>query len=429
MTYSLILTEAKIKIDSLIKLPILKTIMESNNIKPNFSKIARELGVDRRTVKKHYEGFQKLTKRNKASKIDKYESIIDELLSENSIQRFYSRSVLHKYLVDNYGLEISESSFRKYINKNEKYREYFTGKKGQSKAKIRYETSPGEQAQIDWKEDIEFLTKEGEIITLNIFVYELSYSRYRLFYVSEKKTQDIVMNFLVESFEKTGGVPKTLITDNMKTIMDIARSKENEGKINNKMQEFSKDFGIEIKPCMARRPQTKGKVESSMKILEEIHAYQGMLTYEEIIKLVEKINNRVNMNIHQGTNEIPLKRLEKERDLLSPLPHRKIKDLYKKVQRQVKVNSSNMITYKSNQYSVPIEYENKTLTIQVQDNKLYIYDNTKLITIHEITNKKLNYHKKDYEELINHTWKNKKEEEIKEIAINNLKKIGEIYGI
>lgn len=429
MTYSLILTEAKIKIDSLIKLPILKEIMEASNIKPNFSKIARELGVDRRTVKKHYNGFEKTTKRDKPSKIDKYKEIIEELLSENSIQRFYSRSVLHKYLVDNYGLEISESNFRKYINKNEKYREYFTGKKGQSKAKIRYETSPGEQAQIDWKEDIEFITKDGEILSLNIFVYELSYSRFRLFYVSEKKTQDIVMNFLAESFEKTGGVPKTLITDNMKTIMDVARSKESKGKVNNKIQEFAKDFGIEIKPCMARRPQTKGKVESSMKILEEIHAYQGILTHEELIKLVERINNRVNMNKHQGTNEVPIKRLEKERDLLSPLPHRKIKDLYKKVQRQVKVNSSNMITYKGNQYSVPLKYENKILTIQVQDNKLYIYDNTKLITIHEITNKKLNYHKKDYEELVNYTWKNKKEKEIKEIATNNLKKLGEIYGI
>ena len=52
MTYSLTLKNLKFKINSLEDLPMLKLIMESNNLKPNYSKIARELGIDRRTVKK-----------------------------------------------------------------------------------------------------------------------------------------------------------------------------------------------------------------------------------------------------------------------------------------------------------------------------------------------------------------------------------------
>ncbi len=42
-------------------------------IKPNFSELAREYGIDRRTVKKYYEGYEGKPKtRNKQSKLDKY---------------------------------------------------------------------------------------------------------------------------------------------------------------------------------------------------------------------------------------------------------------------------------------------------------------------------------------------------------------------
>lgn len=428
MTYSLILKNINLKVESLKDLPKLKQIMEINNITPNFSKLARELGVDRRTVKKHYNGFEKSKTRKKLSKVDKYKNILNELLNDNSIQRFYSKSVLYRYLKDNYGLEISESNFRNYINKNQKYKEYFDKKKGQTKAKLRFETSAGEEAQIDWKENIEFKTKDGQIITINILVFELSYSRYRLFHVSESKSQEVLLDFLTQSFEMIGGTPKYLVTDNMKTVMDKARSKISKGKVNNKFSQYLKDFSLEIKPCMARRPQTKGKVESSMKLLEDIHAYQGRLDYKELLELIEKLNNRVNINIHQGTNKIPIKLLETEKDLLNPLPRKKIRDLYKISKSMVKVNSSNMITFKGNQYSIPNEYANTILTIEALDNKLYIYHNTKLITIHEITNKKLNYKYSDYEELVKLTWKNKNIEEIRNIASMNLKKLGEIYG-
>lgn len=47
----------------------------------------------------------------------------------------------------------------------------------------------------------------------------------------------------------------------------------------------------------------------------------------------------------------------------------------------------------------------------------------------KISHKKLNYHLEDYEEILSNTLKNKDSVAIKEIAKENLKKIGEIYGI
>lgn len=34
---------------------------------------------------------------------------------------------------------------------------------------MRYETEKGQQAQLDWKENIEFVLTTGEVININVF--------------------------------------------------------------------------------------------------------------------------------------------------------------------------------------------------------------------------------------------------------------------
>jgi transposase len=45
------------------------------------------------------------------------------------------------------------------------------------RATVRYETGPGEQAQVDWKHVGTFPNAKGELITISAFVMVLSYSR------------------------------------------------------------------------------------------------------------------------------------------------------------------------------------------------------------------------------------------------------------
>lgn len=54
--------------------------MEQNNLKINKSEIARKLNVDRRTVDKYLNGFEKRKNRNKTSKVAVFYDIIHELL-------------------------------------------------------------------------------------------------------------------------------------------------------------------------------------------------------------------------------------------------------------------------------------------------------------------------------------------------------------
>ena len=86
-----------------------------------------------------------------------------------------------------------------------------------------------------------------------------------------------------------------------------------------------------------------------------------------------------------------------------------------------------MISYKSRFYSVPIKYIGKSLTVQVYDDYLHVYDNTKLVTVHQIsTSTKRNYHPEHYIETMNVSFKSN-DDSIKTMAENNLKEIGELY--
>ena len=159
---------------------------------------------------------------------------------------------------------------------------------------MRFETDKGQQAQLDWKENIDFVLSNGEVIRINIFVLILSYSRFRIYRLSLEKTQDILFSFLNEAFEAFGGVPKELLTDNMKTVMDQPRTTYQSGKVNNKFQQFADDYGFKVRPCIAGRPNTKAKVEAPMKLLDEIRSYNGPLNFHELHELILKLNNRIN---------------------------------------------------------------------------------------------------------------------------------------
>jgi transposase len=419
--------ETEFEITSLSDLPKFKQLMEHLKMKINKSKLAEELGVDRRTIDKYLNGFMPKRKREKPSKIDEYYETIAALLSEDSKQVFYYRRVLWQYLKDNHGLDCSDSSFRAYIARTPEFKAYFEEEKriASPKGTVRYETPPAKQAQLDWKESIIFETKDGEQAEVNVAVLLLSYSRFRAFHLSVSKSQRVLLSFLTEAFEAFGGVPSEIVTDNMKTVMDEARTEYSAGKVNSKFAQFAKDFGFEVKPCIAGRPRTKGKVEATMKLLDEIHAYQGKLTLEELNQFVQDLCNRINRELHQGTGKIPIFEFKKEKNLLHQLPTEKVRDSYRIKHTLVKVNASNMISYKSNQYSVPAKYQGKKVGLQVYNDQLSIYYNTELIAQHPISNKKLNYREAHYHEALGVSMPNFPD--IDDLAKRNLAAIGEVY--
>ena len=371
-------------------------------MKINKSQIARELEVDRRTVDKYINGYTKPETRNCDDCITPFYDTIAELLSDKNQQVFYYRKVLWQYLVDNHGFTGVYCNFCHYLRKYPEFDSYFRKSRpsNTNKVTIRYETPMGKQAQLDWKESIPFILSSGETIDVNIFVLLLSYSRFRVYRVSLSKNQEILFSFLDDAFET--------------------------GKVNNKFQQFADDYGFKVQPCIARHPHTKAKVEAPMKILDEIRAYNGKLNYMKLVELVTRINNRVNAQVNQGTGRIPLMYYNKEKAFLNSLPADNIRKPYQIATNTVKVNHSSMFNYKGCQYSVPPEYIDKIVSLQVYDGYIHVYCNTEFITIHQLSSKKLNYISEHYAAIArkSHIFR---DEHIMDRAKENLEIIGKVY--
>ena len=136
-------------------------IMDSMGIKPNYAALGRKYGMDYRTVKKYHNGYEGRPRtRNKGSRLDEYSKEITDKLE---IKRLTVRGV-YEFMVKKYGIDRigTYSNFNKYIGKNK-----LKPKKNES-GNPRYEKNPGEQAQIDWKEDISISNVYGEIFVINV---------------------------------------------------------------------------------------------------------------------------------------------------------------------------------------------------------------------------------------------------------------------
>lgn len=184
-------------------------IMDTLNIKPNYSELSRKYKIDRRTIKKYNEGYEgKKSNRDKKSILDKYKDEIKEKLAlpgitiNGAYQYFSNKDTIGTY-----------SNFYKYVLKEE------LKPSKNNKAHMRYETKYGQQLQFDWKDDIKMISKHGELFEFNIFSATLGASRLHIFLYSKNKTRIDVQRCLVQTFEYIGAVTEEILTDNMRVVL------------------------------------------------------------------------------------------------------------------------------------------------------------------------------------------------------------------
>lgn len=395
------------KKENIVKLRQELLVMETLNIKPNYSELARIYECDRRTVKKYNEGYTKENiKRKKPSKLDEHKENIKSKLElpgatiNGTYQYFKKNNDIGTY-----------SNFYKYVKK-----EKLKPQKN-NKAHLRFETEFGKQLQFDWKEDLQMISKHGEIFKFNIFSATLGASRLHVFLYSKNKTRIDVERCLVKTFEYIGGVTKEILTDNMSSIVNTQTCK-----FCNEFISFAKDMGTFAKNCKPRHPYTKGKDESANRFMSWLIPYNNEFEDEkELIEIIQKINKEVNKQVNSTTGVAPIMLYEKEKEYLQPLPNKDIINQYSKDSIRVKVSNESLFYYKGKRYSVPNKFINTHLDIQEDNNKLYVYYNREMITMHEISEKNINYKKEHYIEGLSNTLKNKEQAEIENMAEENLK--------
>lgn len=266
------------------------------------------------------------------------------------------------------------------------------------------------------------ISKYGELFEFNIFSATLGASRLHIFLYSKFKTRIDVQRCLVNTFEYIGGIPKELLTDNMSSIVNTQT-----GKFYKEFIAFTNDMGTLVRKCKPKHPFTKGKDESANRFMSWLVPYNHEFEdEEELIKIIKEINLKVNKQINSTIGLAPIILFNKEKEYLKPLPNKKILQEYLQTHLHVKISNESLFYYKGKKYSVPIKFINHTLDVQENDNKLYVYYNKELITIHQISLKNINYKQEHYLEGLQSVLNNKEQNEINEYALKNLKRLGEL---
>lgn len=121
---------------------------------------------------------------------------------------------------------------------------------------VRFETAPGYQTQVNWT-----IIRTGKD-PIYAFVMTLGYSRASYVCFTNNMESSTLIEFHHKAFAYFGGIPKTILFNNMKTVVDT-RDAYGSGnhRFNQAFDIFAVDCGFTIKLCKPYRAKTKGNVE------------------------------------------------------------------------------------------------------------------------------------------------------------------------
>lgn len=248
------------------------------------------------------------------------------------------------------------------------------------------EHHPGDKLYIDYagKQLSYFDRVTGEEIFAQVFVACLPYSDYCFaLAVPSQKTEDFIhaLNCCLQSF---GGVPQTLVPDNLKAAVVQANSYE--PTINRVLEDFANHYGCSVTPARPRRPRDKSLVENQVKLIySRIYAKLRDRTFFDLhsmnvaIASKTKAHNQTRMQHREYCREE--KFLADERQHLKPLPAT-IFEI--KCYREHKVANNNHIRLgiDKHYYSVPHTYIGMQVKVIHTRSLVKIYHKGALIATH-----------------------------------------------
>lgn len=187
-------------------------------------------------------------------------------------------------------------------------------------ATMRFETAPGEQAQVDWGH-FAYLTPAGERRWLWAFVMVLAWSR--ALYVEFVRRAD-VHTFLrchLHAFHAFGGRPRRCLYDNAKVVV-LGRDAGGTPIWNRTFLDFALRLGLELRLCAPYRAQTKGRVESGVKYVRGNFWPTARFSDDADLNAQARvwIDTVAHPRVHGTTGERPADRIVVEQAHLVRLP-------------------------------------------------------------------------------------------------------------
>ena len=220
------------------------------------------------------------------------------------------------------------------------------------------ECLPGEEAQVDFGLGAPVMVA-GKRRRSWVFRIVLSHSRKGYGEAVFRQGTEEFIRCLENAFRHFGGVPKTLVIDNLRAAVSHADWYEPD--VTPKMEEFCRHYGTVVLPTRPRHPQHKGKIERGVGYVKgnalKKRVFGSLAEENAYLRWWEA--HIADQRIH-GTTRQHVARCfeERERTALQPLPAMLFPSY---VEGQRSVHRDSYIEVLHAYYSVPEEYVGLTV--------------------------------------------------------------------
>lgn len=287
-----------------------------------------------------------------------------------------------KLLWEEYVEQCRQSNERFYMETQ--FRRYYHLHAKVHKATIRLEHKPALSLEVDWAGTrIAFFDAEsGKMSQASLFVAVLPCSG--IIYVEPFRDEKLPSWIAghVHAFQYLGGVPKTLVPDNLKS--GVKRPNFYEPDLNKTYQEMAAYYGTVVLPARVRKPRDKASVEnavliSSRKIIAALRNVQ-ILSFQDLQQHVRAALEHVNSAPLTGKSESRWTSfLAEEKEFLLPLPE----SPYELAQwGKAKVQMNCHILCQRKFYSVPFEYLGEEVDVRATQATVEIFYQHQRIASH-----------------------------------------------
>ena len=222
----------------------------------------------------------------------------------------------------------------------------------------RLESAPGAEAQADFGTGAPVVDADGKRRRTHVLRIGLSFSRKAYSESFFRQTTDNLLAAFENAFWHFGGVPRTLVIDNLKAAVKQADWYDPE--LHPKILSFAQHYGTVVMPTKAYTPRHKGKIESGINYVQEnalkSRVYSSLA--EENAHLLDWEQNVADSRIHGTTKKQVRQLFEIEKSALLPLPAERFPFFH---EDQRLVHRDGHVEIEKTYYSVPPEYMGHTV--------------------------------------------------------------------
>lgn len=227
----------------------------------------------------------------------------------------------------------------------------------------RFEVVPGAQAQVDWGEEGDLLAHVG---IGNVYSFHMTLSHSRDPFTCFTTSMDLTTFWDAHrrAFAHFGGVPGTIVYDRTKTVVKRHVAPGVAVPLHPEAAAFAEHYGFVIDVLAAYRPTGKGRVERQVAIVRD-HVICGR-SFDSIVELDGAFEAWLPIRraqVHRTHGQVIGVRAVADRGALSPLPDQPYLVTDKHLRR---VGKDALVSFEASFYSVPARQIRAGQRVQLQ---------------------------------------------------------------